>query len=316
MAVGYGGASPPRPGAECAGRRRPAPLAAGGPHAEPFPNVAALMFATIVIDLDPNLLRIGPLVVTWHGLFSLLGILAAARVGQFLLRQEGVGGDRIYDMAVWMVIAGLIGARLLFVWENYKLFEGAWQRVFFLNEGGISQWGGIFGALLGGYLWCRRNAVDYRQVLDAAGPANALGFAIGRIGDVINGEHHAIASNLPWAVQYVNENTLGEPGKTVHPEVGYELIFNLLVFATSLLTWKAFKARFPPGVTGLIWLSVYAIGRFFLSFLRTDPLVFGLRQAQWASVAMVLVSVVGIAIWMRHRHPTPRETETETAPAR
>ena len=274
------------------------------------------MFATIVIDLDPNLLRIGPLVVTWHGLFSLLGILAAARVGQFLLRQEGVGGDRIYDMAVWMVIAGLIGARLLFVWENYKLFEGAWQRIFFLNEGGISQWGGIFGALLGGYLWCRRNGVDYRQVLDAAGPANALGFAIGRIGDVINGEHHAITSNLPWAVEYVNENTLGEPGKVVHPEVGYELIFNLLVFATSLLTWRAFKARFPPGVTGLIWLSVYAIGRFFLSFLRTDPLVFGLRQAQWASVAMVLVSVVGIAIWMRHRRPTPRETETETAPAR
>jgi phosphatidylglycerol---prolipoprotein diacylglyceryl transferase len=316
MAVGYGGASPPRPGAEGAGRRRAAPLTAAGPHAEPFSNAAALMFATIVIDLDPNLLRIGPLVVTWHGLFSLLGILAAARVGQFLLRQEGVGGDRIYDMAVWMVIAGLIGARLLFVWENYKLFEGAWQRIFFLNEGGISQWGGIFGALLGGYLWCRRNGVDYRQVLDAAGPANALGFAIGRIGDVINGEHHAITSNLPWAVEYVNENTLGEPGKVVHPEVGYELIFNLLVFATSLLTWRAFKARFPPGVTGLIWLSVYAIGRFFLSFLRTDSLVFGLRQAQWASVAMVLVSVVGIAIWMRHRRPTPRETETEAAPAR
>ena len=67
---------------------------------------------------------------------------------------------RVYDMAVWMVIAGLIGARLLYVWENYQLFAGALQKIFLVNEGGISQWGGIFGALLGGYIWCRRQKVD------------------------------------------------------------------------------------------------------------------------------------------------------------
>jgi phosphatidylglycerol:prolipoprotein diacylglycerol transferase len=268
-----------------------------------------MILGTIVIDLDPNLLQIGPVLVTWHGVFSLLGILAAARVGQLLLRDQGVPADRVYDMAVWMVIAGLIGARLLFVWENYRLFVGAWQRVFLLNEGGISQWGGIFGALVGGYIWCRRNGVDYRQVLDVAGPANALGFAIGRIGDIINGEHHAIASNLPWAVEYVNPNTLGEPGKSVHSEVAYELIWNLLVFGTAVLTYRAFKRRLPPGVTGLIWLSVYAAGRFVLSYLRTDSLLFGLRQAQWASLAMILVSAIAIAVWMRRRAPQPSERE-------
>jgi phosphatidylglycerol:prolipoprotein diacylglycerol transferase len=254
-------------------------------------------FATIVIDLDPNLARIGPLLITWHGVFSVLGILAAARVGQYLLRREGVPADRIYDMAVWMVVAGLIGARALYVWENYQQFEGAWQRAFFINEGGIDQWGGIFGALFGGYLWCRRNNVDYRKVIDAAGPANALGFAIGRIGDIINGEHHAIASNLPWAVNYVNPLTLGEPGRSVHPEVAYELLWNLIVFAVAMLTFDRFKRRVPTGVVGLTWLSVYAIGRFFLSFLRTDSLVLGLRQAQWAGLAMVLASLVLIAIW-------------------
>jgi phosphatidylglycerol:prolipoprotein diacylglycerol transferase len=268
-----------------------------------------VILGTIVIDLNPNLLQVGPILVTWHGVFSLLGILAAARVGQLLLRDYGVPADRIYDMAVWMVIAGLIGARLLFVWENYSLFVGAWQRVFLLNEGGISQWGGIFGALLGGYLWCRRNGVDYRQVLDAAGPANALGFAIGRLGDIINGEHHGTASNLPWAVEYVNPSTLGEPGKAVHPEVAYELLWNLLVFGVAILTYRAFKRRLPPGVTGLIWLAVYAAGRFFLSFLRTDSLVFGLRQAQWASLAMIAVSLVGIGFWMLRRTPTSAEPE-------
>src|SRR5437899_5406862 len=137
------------------------------------------MFGTIVIDLNPNVAQVGPVLITWHGIFSVIGILAAARVGQVLLRRDGVAPERVYDMAVWMVVAGLIGARLLFVWENYQAFAGDWIKVVQINEGGISQWGGIFGALLGGYLWCRRNQVDFRKVIDVAGPANALGFAIG-----------------------------------------------------------------------------------------------------------------------------------------
>jgi phosphatidylglycerol---prolipoprotein diacylglyceryl transferase len=275
------------------------------------------MFATIVIDLDPNIGQIGPFLITWHGVFSVIGILAAARVGQILLKRDGIAPERVYDMAVWMVVAGLIGARLLFVWENYQIFAGNWIKVVQINEGGISQWGGIFGALIGGYLWCRLNSVDYRKVLDAAGPANALGFAIGRIGDIINGEHHAIDTDLPWGVTYVNGRTLGEVGRVVHPEVAYELIFNLAVFWTAMFTYRWFKRRLPVGVTGLIWLSVYAAGRFFLSFLRKDSLAFGLRQAQWASLGMIAASIVLIAIWTywpsRQSPSTPEPTEQEPA---
>jgi prolipoprotein diacylglyceryl transferase len=267
------------------------------------------MRGTIVIDLDPNLFQVGPFLITWHGVFSVLGILAAARVAQILLGRVGIRADRVYDLAVWMVVAGLIGARLLYVWENYQQFTGAWIRVIAVNEGGISQWGGIFGGLVGAYLWCWRNQVDLREVLDAAGVVCSLGFAIGRIGDVINGEHHAIASNLPWAVTYVNARTLGELGRSVHPEVAYELIFNAIVFTCAILSYNWFKRRLPVGVTGLLWLSVFATGRFFLSFLRTDSLVLGLRQAQWASLVMVVVSVVLVAIWLQwaRRHPSAPE---------
>ncbi|MDQ6899263.1 MAG: prolipoprotein diacylglyceryl transferase, partial [Candidatus Dormibacteraeota bacterium] len=232
-------------------------------------------FAAIVIDLNPNVGRLGPLLITWHGVFSVIGIIAAARVGQYLLAGEGISGERVYDMAVWMVVAGIVGARLLYVWENYHLFVGAWQKVVLLNEGGISQWGGIFGGLLGGLAWSLRNGIDYRKILDAVGPANALGFAIGRIGDVINGEHHAIPSNLPFAVEYINPETLGQPGRSVHLEVGYELVWNLLVFALALLTYRRLKLRLPAGVVGLLWLAVYAFGRFWLSFLREDSLLYG-----------------------------------------
>ena len=261
---------------------------------------------TITIDLDPNLFQLGPFLITWHGVFSVLGIFAAARLGAYLAGRDGIEPGRIYDMAVWMVVAGLVGARLLYIWENYQHFVGAWYKVFYLTEGGISQWGGIFGALLGGYLWCRRNRVSYLKILDAAGPGNALGFAIGRIGDVINGEHHAIASNLPWAVNYVNEKTLGQPGRAVHPEVAYEMVFNLLTLAVLLPFHQRLKARLPDGVVGLIYFLVYAAGRGLLSFLREDSLIFGLRQAQWASIAMILAAAITIPILLsRARRNAP-----------
>ncbi|MDQ6637700.1 MAG: prolipoprotein diacylglyceryl transferase [Candidatus Dormibacteraeota bacterium] len=271
-------------------------------------------FATIVIDLNPNVARLGPLLITWHGVFSVIGIIAAARVGQYLLAGEGISGEQVYDMAVWMVVAGIIGARLLYVWENYQLFVGAWQKVVFLNEGGISQWGGIFGGLLGGLAWSLRHGIDYRKILDAVGPANALGFAIGRIGDVINGEHHAISSNLPFAVEYVNPETLGQPGRSVHLEVGYELLWNLLVFAVALLTYRRLKLRLPTGVVGLLWLAVYSFGRFWLSFLREDSLLYGLRQAQWASLAMILAAAVLSAVWLAWEKRSRSDTELPTAP--
>lgn len=272
------------------------------------------MFGTIVIDLNPNVAQLGPVLITWHGIFSVIGIIAAARVGQMLLRSDGIAPERVYDMAVWMVVAGLIGARVLFVWENYQQFTGNLIRIVEINEGGISQWGGIFGALIGGYLWCRYTKVDFRKILDAAGPATALGFAIGRIGDIINGEHHAITTNLPWGVEYVNQQTLGEVGLVVHPEVAYELIWNLLVFVAAVLTYPILKRRLPTGVTGLIWLSAFAFGRFFLDFLRKDSLILGLRQAQWASLLMILLSIVAVVVWMRVAgRTTPSEPQQEPA---
>jgi phosphatidylglycerol:prolipoprotein diacylglycerol transferase len=257
-----------------------------------------MTFLSIVIDLNPNLFHIGPFSITWHGVFSVLGILAGARLGLWLLQKDGVNIERSSDGVAWMVVAGLIGARLLYVWENFKLFAGGQLlRIFALTEGGISQWGGLFGAMAGAYIWARRGHFSYWKIIDASGPAAMIGLAIGRIGDIINGEHRGTPTNLPWGVDYVNPATLGEPGKVVHPEVAYEMILCLALLAAVLPFHQRLKARLPTGVTGLIYLGLYAAGRFFLSFLRMDPSVFlGLRQAQLASLAMVAIAVIGTAL--------------------
>ena len=256
---------------------------------------------TIVIDLNPNIVRIGPLLITWHGVFAVLGIIAAARLGFWLLQKDVPNLTGTGDGLAWMVVLGLVGARLLYVWENFKLFaDGQLLRIFALTEGGISQWGGLFGAAAGAYIWARRTKFSYWKILDAGGAAAMIGLAIGRIGDVINGEHHGSPTTLPWGVEYVNPNTLGEPGKVVHPEVAYEMVLCLLILGAVLPFHQRLKARLPDGALGLIYFAIYGTGRFFLSFVRTDPSVFlGLRQAQLASALMVLAAIIVVPVLLR-----------------
>jgi phosphatidylglycerol:prolipoprotein diacylglycerol transferase len=282
------------------------------------------MLAVINIDLDPTLFEIGNFAITWHGIFSVLGILAAARMGAWVISRDGIPADRIYDAAVWMVIVGLIGARLMFVWENYnRLFAGRPIAILYINEGGISQWGGLFGAIVGALLWSLWNKVSFWKVIDGSGLGAMIGLFIGRIGDVINGEHHGTITNVPWAFRYVHfppncgrHCTLGNaPGPdgvipAVHPEVAYEMLLCLFLLAVFLPLHRRLKAVLPDGVTGLLTLGLYGIGRFFLSYYRADPLwVFNLRQAQVASLAMAALAAVTIPLLIylarRTRSTTP-----------
>ena len=261
------------------------------------------MFLAIVIDLDPNIIRIGPLLITWHGVFSVLGIIAAARLGFWLLQKDIGEINNSGDGLAWMVVLGLIGARLLYVWENFQIFaHGQYLRIFALTEGGISQWGGLFGAALGAYVWARLSKFSFWKIIDAGGPAAMIGLTVGRIGDVINGEHHGSPTTVPWGVEYVNANTLGQPGVVVHPEVAYEMVLCLAILGALLPFHQRLKARLPDGALGLIYLAVYGVGRFFLSFYRLDPAVFiGLRQAQLASALMVLIAIIAIPVLFRLR---------------
>jgi phosphatidylglycerol---prolipoprotein diacylglyceryl transferase len=260
--------------------------------------------------------------LTWHGVFSVLGILAAIRMTQWLAwRTDRIDGDKIYDAAFWAVIVGLLGARIHFVLENWHLFQATPIKVFYVNEGGISQWGGIFGAMLGIWIWSYRNKISFWKLLDAVSLPALVGLAVGRIGDVINGEHHGTPTTLPWGVRYINAHTLGQPGSVVHPEVAYEMILCLGLVLLLLPFYRRLKARFPDGVLGLWFLGVYAVGRFFLSYLRADQVEYGLRQAQWASLAMVLLAV-GFSFYLLRRRgaaapvaePQPSVVETQTPP--
>jgi phosphatidylglycerol:prolipoprotein diacylglycerol transferase len=272
---------------------------------------------SIIIDLNPNIARLGPFLITWHGVFSVLGIVAAARIGFWLLQKDIPDLQGTGDGLAWMVALGLIGARLLYVWENWRIFaNGQWLRIFALTEGGISQWGGLFGAMVGVYVWSRRAHYSFWKILDAGGPAAMLGLTIGRIGDIINGEHHGSPTNLPWGVDYVNQFTLGQPGRVVHPEVAYEMVLCLLILGAILPFHQRLKRRVPDGVLGLVYFALYAAGRFFLSYYRLDTQIFfGLRQAQIASLVMVVIAVIVIPILFRRASTISAPTQATASRA-
>src|SRR2546430_16698781 len=105
---------------------------------------------TIIIDLDPNIVRLGPLLITWHGVFAVLGIIAAARLGFWLLEKDvphlGGAGDGLS----WMEVAGPRGAGLVYVWEQFRLLAGGpLHSLFALPGGGLTQGGGVFRAVCG-----------------------------------------------------------------------------------------------------------------------------------------------------------------------
>jgi prolipoprotein diacylglyceryl transferase len=235
----------------------------------------------IEINIDPTLIQAGPVIVTWHGFFTAVGVLAgitlAVRYGALL----GFSEDDIMSVALWGVIGGIVGARLLHVVDQWGYYAQDPLSILKINEGGLAIFGTVIGGPVAGAIYAWRRGFSVSKLLDVGAIGLILGMAIGRIGDIINGEHHGIPADLPWAVQYVHPNTLGQPGVSVHLAVGYEMLMDLLIFGALV----ALFGRLPrPAMLFWLFAALYSFGRFFIQFYRIDsPFLANLSQAQVAS---------------------------------
>ena len=230
---------------------------------------AILHLLTIKIGMDPNIAKFGSLQLTWHGIFTAVGIAAGVYLGAWLGRRQGITEDDAYSVALIGVPAGIIGARAMYVLENHARFEGQWLDVLRINEGGISIYGAVIGGVLGAvaYGWIRKLPIT--RGLDAAAFGLLLGMAIGRIGDLINGEHVAKASSLPWATEYTNVNSPSFTYGPTHPATTYEMIGDVLIIGIMVFLFiKLWQYR--PGITFFAGLVLYSAMRFGVSYLRID----------------------------------------------
>ena len=275
-----------------------------------------LALLTIEIGIDPTIGEVVGLLLTWHGVFTAVGIGGGVWAAVLVGRRLGFIDDDIYSAALIAIPFGIVGARGLFVVERWGT-SGIDDIVdiFRLNEGGISIYGAVLGGFLGGliYGWFRK--LPLRRGLDVAAVGLVLGMAIGRIGDIINGEHFAKVSSLPWAVRYTHidsPSVLAHPecglgtqlGTSVHdlcaqhPAVAYEMLGDFLIFGLLLLAVLYVRR---DGVAFFGFLLVYSLMRFGVSELRIDSreIIAGLTTPQVTALFLIPPSLLGLIYCLR-----------------
>ncbi len=276
--------------------------------------ISALLL-TIKIPLDPTLVELGGLEITWHGLFTAVGVIVGVAVAAWFGRRAGFSEDTIYNVALALVIGGIIGARGLYVLEHLDTFRHDPGDIFRVNTGGISIYGALIGGTAGAWLYAFiRRMPDIPRAADIAGMGGILGMATGRIGDVINGEHFSSTTGLPWGVVYTDPNSpsfirFGADAAAQHPAVAYELIGDVLIFALLVFIYSRVGRA---GITFFAWVFLYGLLRVFVSFLRMDDLVIaGLRTAQVIGIVAMPIGLAGMLYLWRTPPQEERLTRAE-----
>ncbi len=254
------------------------------------------MLATIPPPPD-NAIELGPLTIHFYGILIAVGVLVAILLARRRYAARGGNPDLVDTVALWGVIAALIGARLGWVSTNLdRVLEGPWWSVFAIWEGGLAFFGGLLLGTIVALLVLRRAKGDVPAFVDAAAPAIPLAQAIGRWGNYFNQELFGTPTDLPWALEIEQG---GQIVDTVHPAFLYESLANLVLVV--VLLWLSRRALLRPG--GLIF--VYAIGygliRSLTEQIRIDsnwePL--GMAINAWWAIGVLLLGVVGLVWWQR-----------------
>ncbi len=148
--------------------------------------------------------------MSWHSLFAFVGMILGSIVS-FRAARYLVKDDRLYPFAILVVLGGIAGARAAHIADNWSFYDGDILEMFDLSRGGIGTMGAPIGSSIAGLVAGRWLRLPLGFMFDISVIGIALGEAIGRIGDIINGEHHAVAcAGVPWCVRYTSPATLGQ----------------------------------------------------------------------------------------------------------
>ena len=274
----------------------------------------SIALLSIRIGMDPVLLEVGNFTLTWHGFLTFVAVaMAVFLVGRWA-KKEGMNTDAVYSVAVWCIIGGIVGTRLLHVIDYWSFYQDNPSRILQVWEGGITIYGAILGGFLGGagYMLVRNHQrflnlwnnyirlgklekaplPSIGRLADLTTPALLIAMIIGRVGDIINGEHVAKLTTLPWGFIYSHPESASNAAygsAPSHPAVVYEMILDAAIL---LALWPLRDRLRPPGMLFAMYLAAYSMGKFFISFLRLDNVwALGLREAQFVAIVVLAITI-------------------------
>ncbi len=253
--------------------------------------------AIISIGIDP-VIHVGPVTLAWHGLTIAIGILIGGLLGGREARSRGLEAEPLQVMAIILIVGAIIGSKAFYLAEHGGLTDpGAW-----VENRGFTFYGGflLVAAGLAAYVWWQRLSIQY---LDTVALGLALGYGIGRIGDVINGEHYGPETTFFLGVRNTHPDA-DVPSHAVAYHSGG--LYEMLIGFGTLAIAMALRRRLRAYPTAMCWLvmALFALGRFVEFFVRSDSAgsALGLETAQWVSVVLILIAAAGA--WVaRGRRP-------------
>jgi phosphatidylglycerol:prolipoprotein diacylglycerol transferase len=281
------------------------------------------------ISYDPIVkIHLGPLSISPHGIGIAVGFLVGARLMLPESRRKGISDDLVYTLLTRAAIGAIVGARLAYVVNHIGDYASHPLEIFKIYNGGISLIGGIFGAILLALPKMRSERVSFWRVMDAAAPGLALGIIIGRIGDLVVGDHLGKPTSFFLGYKCPLRFGVPDPSATASPCVAgppyivhqtalYDLISALVLLF--VLLWLRRRLRYD-GFLITVFGAWYGAMRIVEDFLREDTRHFGLTGSQWSAAVTVAICLYALGLvrrtprWGRWDDPPPTAT-AERQPA-
>ena len=267
----------------------------------------------IVINIDPVIFHLGGFELRWYSLAIMTGIIAAMFLSIYESRRKGLPETEIFSLTLWAVLAGIFGARLFHVIDQWAFYAANPSLILQFQRGGLAIWGGLAGGVVATIVYARMKNLPLGRLFDVITPGLLVAQIIGRFGCIVNGDAYGGVTNVPWAFIYTNpgalipSNLMGVP---THPYPLYEIIWNGLAL---LAIWRLRPVFKKDGMLFLSYLPMYALGRFFLTFVRQEKVWFwGLQEAQVISIAIMGISLAMFVALLRKPAPAAsKDTSTK-----
>ncbi len=251
--------------------------------------------------MHPVLFEVGGFEVRTYGVIVLLAFLIGVWFASRHLERFGINREKVWDVAIWAMVSGIVGARTFFVIQHWEYFKLNFVEIFEIWRGGMTFYGILFA--VAPVLWfIHKERWNFWAVLDASIPGITLGTAVGRWACFFNGCCYGKPTNLPWGVVFPEGSApyMEFGGVPVHPSQIYESVGDILLFAVYLYILSKMGTK-KVGVVGSLALILTPFVRFLVDFTRfyeKTAYPFGLPLTFNQLIALILM-FIGLILFLK-----------------
>ena len=265
--------------------------------------------------MHPEVLHWGFLHIRSYGVMLAIAFLVGTWIALADARARHLDEDRLIGVILTALIAGVIGARMLYVMEHLEEFRHAWGSLLALWQGGLTLYGGVIAGTAAGLIAARRAGLPMWIVADTLTPSLALGTAFGRVGCFLNGCCYGRPTKLPWGVVFPPDSFAGlEFGSLpVHPSQLYAALTGLVLF---LAAWAVRRRVAPPGTLFWGFIASFALIRIPLDFTRAYEVESRVLELGGVTITESQLTSVALALFASLMIVRLRRAPVASAPAR